>query len=588
VVNLLRQTPTAAHMYALSSRAALTVCTINGLSHWCNAQNLRSLVIANKESSELSSYWPRIQQADNLYALTQHDALGLAKLHAARLIDLSAGGAPRNLPERDWWREWAKLDIRRAYQTCPRMPRSDHNSDFGTSREMYPLYQRIGKALGGRRLLEIGARLGHSLIALAADNPDLTGIDWIDNESYEKNSNRYCQENIVHFFARYRPERTLPEMRWWTTLERMPEAEQCPGRWDVIYIDGEHTYEGKLRDLNWALAMQPRVILVDDYYHMPCNREAIRDFSRDIGLPFWEMHTLRGLAVFDLTGGEAVGALERAGLAIQRAAFEAPEERPYAAVACVWNHAELLPYFLKHYTRLGYPRFFLAVYGGKSSPLWEECERLSEGYDVMLIEEFLTNPTGLTDAAVHMRIAAENVPPGQWWSPLDIDEFLEFSAPISEVIRTAGTANCVAGALLDRVSAGGELNPIQSARPLGEQFPWATQMTKNVVGSTQRKLMLVRDMAQIGGGHHAGLGERTHPTATGWVHHFKWSDSVQVRAVTHLHNHADHRENTSRVYQRFLDYYATHKKLDLSLPQMEPTWLGEKGMFQKGSGGIVV
>lgn len=95
-----------------------------------------------------------------------------------------------------------------------------------------PWYARIIAAVCAAyencRYLEIGVDQGACLAHVARSCPTVTGVDPVAPERYVPGE--FCQTTADGFFAR--------DTR----------------RWDVIFIDGDHSYEQALRDYHHAVA----------------------------------------------------------------------------------------------------------------------------------------------------------------------------------------------------------------------------------------------------------------------------------------------------------------------------------------------
>jgi len=184
-------------------------------------------------------------------------------------------------------------------------------SDWFWSDTYYPYYVKVAMILRLRSILEIGSLQGFSLIAMAEGCANIKSLVWIDNEMYLPNSNQMCYENAQYFFKNFRAASKTPQMRFfknsWDAL-RLKEKVEI----DLVHIDGEHTYEGKLRDLAICSLLQPRYIILDDYFNT-MNHQAIDYWARCNRLNFFVIDTFdRGLAVFDCSRKKNAYALMKA------------------------------------------------------------------------------------------------------------------------------------------------------------------------------------------------------------------------------------------------------------------------------------
>jgi hypothetical protein len=203
-------------------------------------------------------------------------------------------------------------------KALPHVHPADPGMDWFSSPDYYPVYAAVGRLLRPRTLLELGARLGYSLVALAHGSRRLTRFWWVDNESYLPGSNAACRENLEAYFRAWRPDLPPPRVRFAPSWEGLGGGEGPAGlpSWgvDLAHVDGDHSYEGKLRDLKrvWDRA---RVVLVDDY-RLPSVGAAVREWAARQGAPYLVLDTLeRGLVVFDRTPeGGVLARLAESGL----------------------------------------------------------------------------------------------------------------------------------------------------------------------------------------------------------------------------------------------------------------------------------
>lgn len=154
-----------------------------------------------------------------------------------------------------------------------------HRTALETDREFLPLWEpyyrtlfELARQLTPQRVVEIGVRAGYSGLAFLTANPDaeVRGYDAaVDPESPLHLSHA---EKLLAGLD-YQLERTDSH-----TLDRLPEA-------DLVYIDGDHSYEGCAADLLLAEQAAPN-ILVDDYAASESVRRAVDEFLEQRDLCF--------------------------------------------------------------------------------------------------------------------------------------------------------------------------------------------------------------------------------------------------------------------------------------------------------------
>jgi hypothetical protein len=147
----------------------------------------------------------------------------------------------------------------------------------------YPLYVRAARVIQPTSVLEIGAFLGFGLAAFLCGTDTLTRITVVDTEYYMPGSLKACAENLAFFAGEKRFVRSLEDAR---------------GEYDLIHVDGDHTFAGALHQMAFAWGLGPRVMLVNDYTYLQDVRRATDAFAKQQSVPFKIWRTYRGWAVF--------------------------------------------------------------------------------------------------------------------------------------------------------------------------------------------------------------------------------------------------------------------------------------------------
>jgi hypothetical protein len=195
--------------------------------------------------------------------------------------------------------------IQTIISTLPNVHYEFRTEEWLWSETLYPYYEMLSRLLKPLRVLEIGALQGFSLIALLRGYDYVESVYWIDNESYLDNSNQMCLENIDFYFTTFSNKKELPDIKFFNNLQAFSKRSSEQQKFDIIHIDGEHTYEGKLRDLDFCFKLKPKYLIVDDYYYHSCNCEAINQWAKTLELNFFVIDTYkRGLAFFDLSNSQ--------------------------------------------------------------------------------------------------------------------------------------------------------------------------------------------------------------------------------------------------------------------------------------------
>lgn len=203
----------------------------------------------------------------------------------------------------------ASLEVEDVRDLLVRMPASPYDTFEGTyvlSPELFPVKHARLKALDAispvRSIVETGAYFGAFLLTALDACPELLWLRWIDDESYTAGSNALCERNLS----------------WYSEVEnaRRPTLWQSGSRqtdliaWiddvqpDLVHVDGDHSFAGCYFDLVVGLAMNPRELWVDDYGAEDGVTRAVDEFSERVELPFEQVPTTNGLAVFKVRRDE--------------------------------------------------------------------------------------------------------------------------------------------------------------------------------------------------------------------------------------------------------------------------------------------
>ena len=152
-------------------------------------------------------------------------------------------------------------------------------SDLIESRDYYEWYYTYGKLLRPRRYLEIGVLFGYSAIAVCsgACGP-LMLMCLIDNESYNDNGPIILRDAITRVSKTCKYDVDVVAIR--ADTQAMSQLPLTRGGYDLINVDGDHTFEGASHDLELALdVLGPHGhIVVDNVGDMPPVRDAANAF----------------------------------------------------------------------------------------------------------------------------------------------------------------------------------------------------------------------------------------------------------------------------------------------------------------------
>jgi FkbM family methyltransferase len=160
---------------------------------------------------------------------------------------------------------------------CQRLAQAFHPDDLPKFDEWSPYYRRLYELaceLKPQQICEIGVRAGYSALAWLTANPtaEFLGIDF---DGDERIANGNCGRDRFHKHA----ESILQPFNVRFQLGDSHAIEKLPGA-DLVYVDGDHTFQGCLADLRLA-AKTTNQILVDDFDSSPLVRQACDTFTSE-------------------------------------------------------------------------------------------------------------------------------------------------------------------------------------------------------------------------------------------------------------------------------------------------------------------
>lgn len=194
---------------------------------------------------------------------------------------------------------------------------ADGRQEFYKNKEksITPLLE-ISDLLKPKKILEIGVRDGTSLSSIIVGSEEVELAVGIDNESYENYSNQLAEFNLKRVASALKKEIDINLFKFDTSKEDLKyflnkKRKTKNIKYDFVSIDGDHSLEGTLRDLEFAFELIDYrdnekeiypVIVIDDYKNPkePGVKKAVDSFIKnhenDIN-KHYERSTYRGLYV---------------------------------------------------------------------------------------------------------------------------------------------------------------------------------------------------------------------------------------------------------------------------------------------------
>lgn len=142
------------------------------------------------------------------------------------------------------------------------------HAEYIKSGNYYEHYYELSSKLQPLSILEIGVRFGYSLCSMFAGcNNKNVYIEGWDLETYVCNSTEIAKNNLIKCGAKNINLYILNSQHK-LKLDR---------NFDLIHIDGDHSYEGKMHDLK-LITGYCKYLIVDDYNYLPEVRKACLDY----------------------------------------------------------------------------------------------------------------------------------------------------------------------------------------------------------------------------------------------------------------------------------------------------------------------
>ena len=225
---------------------------------------------------------------------------------------------------------------------------------------------------------------------------------------------------------------------------------------------------------------------------------------------------------------------------------------------CIFDDARLVPHFLRHYARFGITEFHIAAPPHLAHYIAEK----SKGFAVRQYNSFdvAESFTGGVAAVTEMRMLAQA--PDEWAVIADLDEFVEFGAPVQAIAERLEKArhNIARGIMYDRLAADGQPTAFDDASDLPRLYPVRARLTKEIMGGVDRKGVIVKGHLKSRGAHHSFHGEKTDKSMLE-ISHYKWNDRSLERVRAAYEALSANGIGWANQYKKILDHYEAHGRI---------------------------
>lgn len=160
-----------------------------------------------------------------------------------------------------------------AIDTSVFIERNDpRHNDYMHCGNYYEIYYAISKYYQPKSILEIGVRYGYSLYSMMAAADNLTYVRGYDIDEYDAGSVEEANKNISKVIS--------SNIDFQIEFKDSQKISELSKDYDLIHIDGDHSYDGKMHDLNLTRGTC-KVLIIDDYNHIGEVKSATNKFIEE-------------------------------------------------------------------------------------------------------------------------------------------------------------------------------------------------------------------------------------------------------------------------------------------------------------------
>jgi predicted O-methyltransferase YrrM len=144
--------------------------------------------------------------------------------------------------------------------------------DYMLCENYYEIYYAISKYYQPKSILEIGVRYGYSLYSMIAAADNLEYVVGYDIDEYDSGSIEEAYKNISRVISE--------NINLKIEFENSQKLSELSQNYDLIHIDGDHSYDGKIHDLNLTKG-KCKILVIDDYNHIGEVKNATNKFIEE-------------------------------------------------------------------------------------------------------------------------------------------------------------------------------------------------------------------------------------------------------------------------------------------------------------------
>jgi predicted O-methyltransferase YrrM len=144
----------------------------------------------------------------------------------------------------------------------------EQHQSYIKSGNYYENYYALSSYYQPKSILEIGVRYGYSLGSMISASNVIEKVTGIDNDEYSLGSLEVAKDNIKKYIN------SNVELNF--SLQDSHKIKKLEYH-DIIHIDGDHSYDGKLQDLKLTIDAC-KVVIIDDYLEFSDVNKSTNDF----------------------------------------------------------------------------------------------------------------------------------------------------------------------------------------------------------------------------------------------------------------------------------------------------------------------
>jgi len=168
------------------------------------------------------------------------------------------------------------------------------HDEYIKSGNCYEHYYDLAKKYNPKSILEIGTRYGYSLCSMVAGSMDTVEyVEGWDDNSYNPKSIEFARINLTHILG-YTNAYSFKCIN-------SHNVKILDRQFDLVHVDGDHGYYGKLQDLD-LIKNNCKVVIIDDYEYILEVHSATNDFlvrNKDLIKDWYVIKSLRGTFVIE-------------------------------------------------------------------------------------------------------------------------------------------------------------------------------------------------------------------------------------------------------------------------------------------------